>query len=109
MNKPEYIDRNALINDLIHNRSFYPAIVKNAIKNAPTADVVAVVHGEWEWHAKQHGNRLDGMDEDFGYRCSRCKVWADEYGVDGDIYEEPPTNMLHYCPNCGADMRKDAK
>lgn len=68
------------------------------------ADVAPVVHGEWEWHAEQHGNPVGGMDEDFGYRCSRCKVWADEYGVDGDIYEEPPTNILHYCPNCGAKM-----
>lgn len=36
----EYIDKNKLIRDLIDNRSFYPAIVKNAIENAPTADVV---------------------------------------------------------------------
>lgn len=36
----EYIDKNKLIRDLIDNRSFYPAIVKNAIKNAPIEDVV---------------------------------------------------------------------
>ena len=68
------------------------------------AGYAPVVHGKWEWHAEQHGNPVDGMDEDFGYRCSRCKVWADEYGVDGDVHEEPPTNILHYCPNCGAKM-----
>ena len=70
----------------------------------PLADVAEVRHGEWEWHTEVHGNPLDGMDEDFGYRCSNCKVWAEEYGVDGDIYEEPPTSILHYCPNCGAKM-----
>ena len=37
---PEYIDKEKLIRDLIDNRSFYPAIVKNAIENAPTEDVV---------------------------------------------------------------------
>ena len=36
----EYIDRKKLIRDLIDNRSFYPALVKNAIENAPTEDVV---------------------------------------------------------------------
>ena len=36
----EYISREALKRDLIDNRSFYPAIVKKAIENAPTADVV---------------------------------------------------------------------
>ena len=40
---PEYIDKDKLIRDLIDNRSFYPAIVKNAIENAPTEDVVKVV------------------------------------------------------------------
>ena len=38
-----YIDADVLIDDLIHNRSFYPAMVASAIKNTPTADVVEVV------------------------------------------------------------------
>ena len=38
-----YIDADVLIDDLIHNRSFYPAMVSAAIKNTPTADVVEVV------------------------------------------------------------------
>jgi hypothetical protein len=37
-----YIDADALKDDLIHNRGFYPAIVASAIKNTPTADVVEV-------------------------------------------------------------------
>ena len=37
-----YIDADVLIDDLIHNRSFYPALVSSAIKNTPTADVVEV-------------------------------------------------------------------
>lgn len=61
--------------------------------------------GEWIWDIETHGDPVYGIDEDFGYRCSECKVWADEYGVDGDIYEEPPTHILHYCPNCGARMK----
>ena len=51
-----YIDADVLIDDLIHNRSFYPAMVASAIKNTPTADVVSVV------------------------RCKDCKYWQDNNG-----------------------------
>ena len=76
---------------------------REAVKAIPTADVVEARHGVWMWDVETHGDPMYGVDEDFGYRCSECKVWADEWGVDGDIYEEPPTR-LHYCPNCGAKM-----
>lgn len=36
---PKYIDKDKLIRDLIDNKSFYPAIVKNAIENAPVENV----------------------------------------------------------------------
>ena len=35
-----YIDADKLTRDLIDNKCFYPAIVKRAIENAPTEDVV---------------------------------------------------------------------
>lgn len=62
------------------------------------------VLGRWEWYVEQHGDPMYGVDEDFGWRCNRCHVWADDYGVAGDIYEEPPTHILRHCPNCGARM-----
>lgn len=37
------IDADALREDLIHNRSFFPVIVKRAIEDAPTIDTVEVV------------------------------------------------------------------
>lgn len=75
--------------------------------NEPTVDAVEVVHGRWVWDVETHGDPMYGIDEDYGYRCSECQVWADEYGVDGDIYGEPPTHILHFCPNCGAKMDGD--
>ena len=84
-----------------------PKLLRDVIKylkQQPTVDAVEVVHGEWVWDVETHGDPMYGIDEDFGYRCSQCQVWAAEYGVDGDIYEEPPTHILHYCPNCGACM-----
>lgn len=38
-----YIDADKLTKDLIENKSFYPAIVKRAIEEAPTVQVM----GEW--------------------------------------------------------------
>lgn len=42
MDKPEYIERKALIQDLLR-RNFYPVLVKRAILDAPAADVAPVV------------------------------------------------------------------
>ena len=81
--------------------------INELVQKLPTVDAVEVVHGRWVWDVETHGDPMYGIDEDFGYRCSECQVWADEYGVDGDIYEEPPTHILHYCPNCGAKMDGD--
>lgn len=82
--------------------------ITHQIDIAPTVDAVEVVHGRWVWDVETHGDPMYGIDEDFGYQCSECQVWADEYGVDSDIYEEPPTHILRYCPNCGAKMDGDA-
>lgn len=49
----------------------------------PTADVRENVHGEWikiHWKA---------------FRCSECKKVSEYY--------------TNFCPNCGADMRKEVK
>ena len=103
------IDADALINDretfIVIGAGDNICIDIADINKAPTIEAKPVVHGEWVWDVETHGDPMYGVDEDFGYRCSECKVWADEYGVDGDIYEEPPTHILHFCPNCGADMR----
>ena len=126
MAKKEYIEREEIMQYLKDRYDWYARMIKEAVHwneakayrvlqllavdmfeyfrdRAPAADVAPVVHEEWEWHTEVYGNPIDGMDEDFGYRCSNCKAWAEEYGVDGDIYEEPPTR-LNYCPNCGAKM-----
>lgn len=84
MAEKEYIEREALKRDLIDNRGFYPSIVKSAIENAPTADVVEVVHGFW-------ATLRSGCD----CVCSMCgRYWIDV----ADKYD------FNYCPNCGAKM-----
>lgn len=97
----EYIDREKFISD-IKNRYCKPCenegkdykhtkcracwvddmIVE--IEGAPTAEVVEVKHGKWEYiGTDKHGNV---------FRCSNCAL---RIGLD---YETT------YCPNCGAKM-----
>lgn len=54
------------------------------LDSIPAADVVPVVHGQWE----KHGSK---------WQCTNCKVLM---SIDGT----PQENLLHYCPNCGAYM-----
>lgn len=56
------IDADKLIEDLVKNRNFYPALVASAIKNTPTVDAVEVV------------------------RCKDCRRWTPDgsYGLDLD-------------------------
>ena len=91
----EYIEREALIEKIssisvtISGRcsgktllyealKSYRETVLEFIKQAPTADVVEVRHGEW----------INGVT---GYTCSVCN-------------KQEPTKRFLYCPNCGAKM-----
>ena len=109
---PRYIDADKFISEIDKAPAYFRhngdvmyglEIAKVIIENALPTDVAEVKHGEWVWVVETHGDPMYGVDEDFGYQCSECHMWADEWGVDADIYEEPPTR-LHFCPNCGAKM-----
>ena len=86
-----YIDADVLIDDLIHNRSFYPALVASAIKNAPTADVEEVRHGEW-------------IDKPTGAYC-RMQSWCSACGKHSGIGGIESNRHKPFCPNCGAKMK----
>lgn len=96
-----YIDAEALKQDLIHNRSFYPAIVKSAIENAPTADVVEVRHGK-------NITKNHPVDE---FICSECGLIMQDccrYEIDEDA--DPPDENCYefefrYCPRCGVKIK----
>ena len=44
MSEQRLIDANALIQDLVSKRGFYPAIVKSAVEQAPTVPAEVIVH-----------------------------------------------------------------
>lgn len=67
------------------------------IGSIPSADVKPVVRGEWEQIEIIDDDSPSGVNDDVA-RCKNCGYqetaglyWAQTY--------------LHYCPNCGADMR----
>lgn len=79
--------------------------IYSAIDNIPTADVVPIRHGRWEWFEEwsystpEHSAECD----DCGWRCSECKTALEDMvnGYYDDPYEMP---QLNYCPNCGVRM-----
>ena len=85
----EYIERGALIEFVKQNTPNIDGdttmqCVERAMKAAPAADVVPVVHGRW--------NNI-GVDE---FTCSVCNK----------IVEYESRRCLYpFCPYCGADMR----
>ena len=65
---------------------------RDAPKDAPTADVVEVRHGEWLYY---HGDDVQGF---YGHPyCSECYGYA-PFKADGSAAISP------FCPNCGATM-----
>ena len=70
-----------------------------AIVDAPTADVVKVVHGEWIKHKPdpevmrlfhQEEIALAMGENSIYWNCSECGSWG--------------TPIHKYCPNCGSKM-----
>ena len=80
----EYIEREALLNKIWYGNGDSIVLRNYAsekVKDAPTADVVEVRHGEWET-----------TDTPLG-RCCICSICG-----------SCPTMEYRYCPYCGAKM-----
>lgn len=99
----EYIDRNALLKDICGNDpSHMEDYYFNAIANAPTADVVEVMHGHWKYNP-------NGMDLGLGaWECSLCRCRNDNLPMDEKINPRIWAGTK-FCPNCGAKMDGERK
>lgn len=115
----EYIDKSAVINELIavENRAnrdegnykksgeaLYKDLCDAEIRigKMPAADVAPVVHGQWDGEGDGYAETADGemalvIDV---WHCSKCGYCIDE-GIDDE------TMLPNYCPNCGAKMDKE--
>ena len=78
------IDADALVHDLIHNRSFYPVCVRRAIEDAPTIDAVPVV-------------RCKDCKHSHNYPCGSYSCSFHEY--EG----EPPVEPDDFCSYGGSE------
>lgn len=84
---PRYIDEDKLIRDLI-NKDFYPAIVKRAIMNAPTEDVVP--RSELE-KAKQ-----EVAEQIVAEISKRFEVLLKDYPCEGDLISAKKFLGVHW-------------
>lgn len=74
------------------------AVPVEKIEEIPSADVVEVRHGKWEV-GLCYNHYLKGALES---KCSICGSW-NLFDFNGYNCES------NFCPNCGADMRKDGE
>lgn len=91
----EYIERGALIDSFENCYWLYNStdreIVRQALENAPVADVAPVVHGEWKF--------IDHDETGYEVECTHC----------GTHYTFPSkAHLTKHCPECGAKMDGDS-
>ena len=95
----------------VHRIGEYPHIkLKEALDMAITAlrpvsreEVEKVWRGEWEWYDEEIGSPLDGIEREWGWRCSKCKVVLPD---DFDDPDNPPA--MRFCQWCGAPMTNES-
>ena len=95
----------------VHHIGEYPHIrLKEALDMSIAAlrpvsreQVEKVWRGEWEWYDEEVGSPLEGIEREWGWRCSKCKVVLPD---DFDDPDNPPT--MRFCQWCGAPMTDEA-
>lgn len=99
----EYISRNAAIEAMYKdaeanpNHTFWTSQFE-ALRDIPAADVRPVLRGKWIQTTQPMGWR----DEE----CAECSVCGEDFVLDEWAMDEF-TNLMNFCPNCGADMREE--
>ena len=88
----DYVERASLLAKFkqLQGDAFGGPLMVRALEEAPAADVVPVVRGEWMPITMI--NKKFGVPVMIGFTCSNCQ-----------IKQEVPTN---YCSFCGARMEK---
>lgn len=74
-----------------------------ALRPISREQVEKVWRGEWEWYDEEIGSPLDGIEREWGWRCSKCKVVLPD---DFDDPDNPPA--MRFCQWCGAPMTNES-
>ena len=78
-------------------------VAQKALRPVSRERVEKVWRGEWEWYDEEVGSPLEGIEREWGWRCSKCKtVLPDDF----DDPDNPPT--MRFCQWCGAPMTDEA-
>ena len=85
--------------------SYWDAIdmALTALRPVSREQVEKVWRGEWEWYDEEVGSPLEGIEREWGWRCSKCKVVLPD---DFDDPDNPPA--MRFCQWCGAPMTDKA-
>ena len=75
----------------------------SALRPVSREQIEKVWRGEWEWYDEEVGSPLEGIEREWGWRCSKCKtVLPDEF----DNPDDSPA--MRFCQWCGAPMTDEA-
>ena len=75
----------------------------SSLRPVSREQVEKVWRGEWEWYDEEIGSPLEGIEREWGWRCSKCKaVLPDDF----DDPDNPPA--MRFCQWCGAPMTDEA-
>ena len=78
-------------------------VALTALRPVSREQVEKVWRGEWEWYDEEVGSPLDGIEREWGWRCSKCKVVLPD---DFDDPDNPPA--MRFCQWCGSTMTDEA-
>lgn len=70
---------------------------------AMTADVRKNVHAHWEEVDVEYGDDIDDIPNLVTMRCGKCKLYHTTLFLYGR-----PSELMKFCPNCGAVMDEEA-
>ena len=79
------------------------ALALSALRGPTREQVEKVWRGEWEWYDEEVGSPLEGIEREWGWRCSKCKVVLPD---DFDDPDNPPA--MRFCQWCGAPMTDES-
>ena len=78
-------------------------VALSALRPVSREQLEKVWRGEWEWYDEEIGSPLEGIEREWGWRCSKCKVVLPD---DFDDPDNPPA--MRFCQWCGAPMTDEA-
>ena len=78
-------------------------MAKNVVRSHTLERIEEAWRGEWEWYDEEIGSPLEGVEREWGWRCSKCKIVLPD---DFDDPDNPPA--MRFCQWCGAPMTDEA-